>query len=64
MAQRRNHWIGVGLNVWSLGIEAAAVIGLRTLKIAAGDAEGRLMVSAKIDAGLALQSLALTGVSV
>jgi len=41
------------------------VIGLRTLKLAAGgaagDAEARRMVSEKIDAGVALQTLALTG---
>ena len=41
------------------------MIALRTLKIAAGgvagEAEGRQMVSEKIEAGLALQALALTG---
>ena len=41
------------------------MIGLRTLKLAAGgaagDAEARRMVSEKIDAGVALQTLALTG---
>jgi hypothetical protein len=65
MALRRNPWIGVGLNAWSLGIEAATVIGLRTLKIAAGgsagEAEARLMVNEKIDAAVALQILGLTG---
>ena len=41
------------------------MIGLRTLKLAAGgaagEAEARRMVSEKIDAGVALQTLALTG---
>ena len=65
MTRKRNPWIGVGLSAWSLGLEASAVIGLRTMKIAAGgaggEAEARLMVREKIDVGLALQTLALTG---
>jgi hypothetical protein len=65
MARSRNPWLGVSLSAWSLGNEASAVIGLRAMKIAlggpAGDAEIRRMVSEKIDAGLALQTLALTG---
>ena len=62
---RRNPWLGLGLDAWSLGVEAASVIGLRTLKMAAGgpdaDAERQRMVSEKIAAGLAWQALALTG---
>ena len=62
---RRNPWIGIGLNAWSLGVEAASVIGLRSLKMAAGgpaaDAESRLMVAEKIDASLAWQALAMSG---
>jgi len=46
-------------------MEASAVIGLRTMKIAvggpAGEAEARRMIAEKIDAGVALQTLALTG---
>jgi hypothetical protein len=65
MKRTRNPWIGVGFDAWSLGLEASAVIGLRTMKIAfggaAGEAEARRMVSEKVDAGLALQTLALTG---
>jgi hypothetical protein len=61
----RNPWFRVGLYAWSLGLEASSVIALRTLKIAIGgpaaDAEARRMVSEKIDAGLSLQALALTG---
>ena len=61
----RNPWFRAGLQAWSLGLEASSVIALRTLKMATGgvaaDAEGRRMVSEKIEAGLALQVLALTG---
>jgi hypothetical protein len=49
----------------SAGIEASSVIALRTLKIAAGgmaaEVEARRMISEKIDAGFALQALALSG---
>jgi hypothetical protein len=62
---RRNSWIGASMDAWMLGVEASAVIGLRTLKIAAGGAEARAeaarMVSEKIDAALALQTAAMTG---
>jgi len=65
MARSRNPWLGVGLSAWSLGLEASTVIGLRTMKIAlggaAGEAEARRMIAEKIDAGVALQTLALTG---
>ena len=61
----RNPWFRTGFYAWSLGLEASSVIALRTLKIAAGgvaaEAETRRMVSEKLDAGLALQALALTG---
>ena len=50
---------------WSLGIDASSVIALRTLKIAAGgvaaEVEACRMVNEKIETGLALQALALTG---
>lgn len=62
---RRNPWIGIGFDAWRMTFEAASVIGLRTLKIAAGgaaaEAEARRMIPEKIDAGLALQALALSG---
>ena|SRR5665213_2095688 len=61
----RNPWIGIGLDAWRLGFEASQVIGLRTMKIAAGGAAGQAetqrMVAEKIDAGLALQTMAMTG---
>jgi hypothetical protein len=53
------------LNAWLLCIEASSVIVSRALKIAAGgtaaEAEGRRMLSEKIEAGLSMQALALTG---
>jgi hypothetical protein len=57
---------GFGVNACALGVEASSVIALRTLKIAAGGVAAevearRRMVSEKIEAGLALQALALTG---
>ena len=48
-----------------LGLESAMVVGLRGLKLAAGGAaaetEARRMVSEKLQAGVQLQTLALTG---
>lgn len=62
---RRNFWIGFGLDVWALGLEASTVASLRALKIAAGGeagaAEAGRMVREKIEAAVELQSLALTG---
>jgi hypothetical protein len=58
-------WFRFGVNAWSLGIDASSVIALRMLKIAAGgvaaEVEACRMVSEKIETGLALQALALTG---
>ena len=65
MARRGNPWLRLGLDAWSLGAESSAVIGLRMMKMAAGgaaaEAEARRMVSEKVEAGLALQAMALTG---
>jgi hypothetical protein len=61
----RNPWLRVGFYAWSLSLEASSVVALRLLKIAVGgvaaEAETRLMVTEKIEAGLALQALAMTG---
>ena len=61
----RNPWFRIGFKAWSLGLEASSVIALRTLKMATGgvaaDVEARRMVSEKIEAGFAIQVLALTG---
>ncbi|MEI9964790.1 MAG: hypothetical protein WDM92_08810 [Caulobacteraceae bacterium] len=63
--RRGNPWFGIGLQAWSLGLEASTVMGLRALKIAEGGARGQAeaqrMVSEKIEAAAALQALALTG---
>lgn len=60
-----NPWAKLSLDAWALSWEAAGVVGLRMMKLAeggaAGEAESRLMVSEKIEAGLSLQLLALTG---
>ena len=65
MARARNPWLKVGLDAWSLGMEASSVIGLRTMKIAMGgaaaDAETKLMVNEKIKAAQELQTLAFSG---
>jgi hypothetical protein len=62
---RGNPWFRVGLEAWFMGIEAWSVIALRTLKLVDGgvaaEAEAFRMVSEKIESGLALQALALTG---
>jgi hypothetical protein len=61
----RNPWFRIAADSWSLGIEAAAVVAMRTAKIAAGgaaaEAEARRMVCEKIEAAGALQMMALTG---
>ena len=53
-------WINAGLDGWLLAAEAAAVIGLRSARLAAGgDAgtrEAALMVQEKIGAALELQA--------
>jgi hypothetical protein len=65
MARTLNPWLKLGLDAWSLGVEASSVIALRTMKMAAGgaaaDAEGRRMVDEKVAAGLEWQGMALTG---
>jgi hypothetical protein len=67
MARRRrvDPWLRIGLDAWSLGLEASTVIALRALKIAAGGPAAALetqrMVDEKIEAALALQTKALTG---
>jgi hypothetical protein len=49
----------------TLGAEAAAVVGLRSAKLAAGGqaatAEAELMVREKVEAAYALQEMAMTG---
>jgi hypothetical protein len=62
---RRNPWLRLSMDAWTLGLEASAVMGIRTLKIAAGGpaatSEAERMVTEKIEAGLSLQTKAMTG---
>jgi len=61
----RRDWLRTGFDAWLLGLEASSVIALRAMKLAAGgaaaNAEAQRMIREKIEAGLALQKLALTG---
>jgi hypothetical protein len=61
----RNPWMRASFAAWSLTIEASTVIMLRTIKIASGgpgaEEEVRQMVNEKIEAGLDLQTKAMTG---
>ena len=45
----RNPWMKLTMDTWALGIEASSVIGLRTLKMAAGgpaaQTEAALMIN-------------------
>ena len=61
----KNPWIKIGLDAWTLAVEASTVMTLRGLKLAAGgaaaQAEANRMVSEKIAAGIDLQRKAMTG---
>jgi hypothetical protein len=65
MRRRRNPWIKLGWDAMALGAEAATVVGLRSMKIAAGgpaaDAEAERMYSEKVEAAQALQRMAMAG---
>jgi hypothetical protein len=58
-------WASAGFEAWSLGIEASQVIGLRTMRMAAGGSaasdEAQRMVSEKLAAVLELQAAMMTG---
>jgi hypothetical protein len=65
VTEMKTPWLRIGLDAWSLGLEASSVIGLRLMKIAAGGAaaeeETRLMFREKFEAGWAIQGKAITG---
>ena len=65
MPRSRNPWLRLGRQAWMLGADAATVVALRSMKIAAGgaaaDTEARRMVSEKIAAARELQAKAFTG---
>jgi hypothetical protein len=58
-------WASAGFEAWSLGIEASQVIGLRTMRMAAGGAaasdEAERMVSEKLASLFELQAAMMTG---
>ena len=58
-------WWSLGLDAWSLGLEASQVIAMRTAKVAlGGDADGResrLMVSEKLASVFEMQTALVTG---
>ena len=62
---RSNPWFRIGLDAWSLGVEASLVMGLRTMALAMGgsaaQAEANRMIAEKVEAGLALQAKAWSG---
>ena len=62
---RTNPWFRVGMDAWLLTVEASSVVALRMMKAATGDAsaaaEASRMVNEKIEAGLALQTKAMSG---
>jgi hypothetical protein len=64
-SRARNAWLDLWADACSLGFEASSVIGLRTMKLAAGGkaaaTEAQRMVREKIAASLALQGKALSG---
>ena len=65
MPRSRNPWFRLSYDAWALGAEAATVMTLRSMKIAAGgaaaEAEAHRMVSEKVEAAQTLGVMALTG---
>jgi len=64
-SSRSNPWLTLGLDAFSLGVEAASVIALRSLTLAAGGAKAQAetvrMVAEKAEAATALAVRAATG---
>ena len=60
-----NSWLGLSLDIWSLGMDSASVIGLRTMKLAQGGQaagqEAELMVAEKMSAAFDVQLKLMTG---
>lgn len=65
MRRQANPWLGLGFDTWMLGVEASTVISQRMWMVATGGPDAGVetarMISEKIDAGLALQLMAMTG---
>jgi hypothetical protein len=62
---KTTNWASIGFDTWLLGFEAASVIGLRTLKMAAGGTaamrEADLMIREKLESTAQLHARAATG---
>jgi hypothetical protein len=55
-------WWQVGLDMWMLGVESSSVIGMRAMRLAAGDTrEAERMVSEKLAAVTELGMQMMTG---
>lgn len=58
-------WATIALDTWRLGAEAWLVVGLRTARLAGGGptacSEARLMLTEKVDSGIALGTALLAG---
>lgn len=58
-------WFSAGADIWLLGIEAATVIGLRSIKLAQGGtaahAETHRMIGEKFTVWVELQQMAFAG---
>jgi hypothetical protein len=63
--RRTASWMSLAFDSWSMGVEASTVIGLRLMKLSAGDeeagAEAQLMVAEKVGTSIELQMLAAAG---
>ena|SRR6516164_2406448 len=64
-SRRSNPWLGLGLDAFGLGLEAASVIALRSMTLAAGGAKAQAeavrMVAEKAEAATSLAVRAATG---
>ncbi len=60
-----NPWLGIGYDMWSLGMDSASVMGLRAMKLAQGGTaaqrEAELMVSEKLGTAFDVQLQLMTG---
>ena len=64
MTRKNTNWFGLGLEAWSLALDASAVMALRAMRIAAGGAQANrelaAMITEKVASGFALQTMMLT----
>jgi hypothetical protein len=64
-AKQPSTWVALSFDVWSLYLDAMTVVGLRTVKMAAGgtasDREARLMITEKMASAFQIGLAAATG---